>query len=76
MAFARGMAWSSASTSRVPIYYDTPADPGHSDFDAIQLASEHGLLGGCGQGRFCPDAPLSRGDMAGAVTRVLLLRAR
>ena len=36
---------------------------------------EHGVSGGCAEGRFCPDDPLTRGQMAAFLVRALDLPA-
>jgi peptidoglycan/xylan/chitin deacetylase (PgdA/CDA1 family) len=49
-----------------------PADPEDTPFaEEIALLVEAGIARGCGDGRFCPHEPLSRGQLASFVTRAL-----
>jgi S-layer homology domain len=41
---------------------DVPTD--HPFFQFIEALATSGITGGCGGGNFCPDAPLTRGQMA------------
>jgi hypothetical protein len=50
------------------LYVDVP--PAHWAAGAIEALAPTGALGTCGDGRFCPDAATSRGQMAIAVARV------
>lgn len=43
-------------------YADVP--PGHPYFQFIEALAKSGITGGCGGGNFCPDNPLTRGQMA------------
>ena len=45
-----------------PVFNDTPEDSFAEDF--INTMSYHGITGGCGNGNFCPDSPITRGQMA------------
>jgi len=45
-----------------PTFTDVPAD--HPFFQYIEALSVSGITAGCGDGKFCPDAPLTRGQMA------------
>jgi hypothetical protein len=74
-AIARAMAWSLQATLSNSLYSDVPAHQKYWAYDAVQLASEKSVMAGCGGGRFCPDDAVTRGDMAIAVARVLVLRA-
>lgn len=38
--------------------------PGHAFFPFIEALAKSGITGGCGGGNFCPDSPLTRGQMA------------
>ncbi len=38
--------------------------PGHPFFQFIEALAKSGITGGCGGGNFCPDSPLTRGQMA------------
>ena len=49
----------------------TAGNPHRRDIDALALA---GITVGCGQGRFCPDAPVTRAQMATFLVRALDLR--
>jgi hypothetical protein len=52
----------------VPAFSDVP--PTHPYYRYIQLLSESLITGGCGNGQFCPDRAISRGEAA-----VLLVEA-
>jgi hypothetical protein len=43
-------------------FTDVPAN--HSFAGFIELLAQDGITGGCGGGKFCPDAPVTRGQMA------------
>ncbi|MFO7292955.1 MAG: S-layer homology domain-containing protein [Actinomycetes bacterium] len=43
--------------------------------DAIETLAAHGITTGCGPRRFCPDAPVTRGEMASFLMRALDLPA-
>jgi S-layer family protein len=43
-------------------FADVPA--GHPQFRFVEALAAAGISGGCGAGNFCPDAPLTRGQMA------------
>jgi len=45
-----------------PTFTDVPS--GHPFFPYIEALSASGITAGCGDGKFCPDAPLTRGQMA------------
>jgi len=45
-----------------PTFTDVPAD--HLFYQYIEALSASGITAGCGGGKFCPDAPLTRGQMA------------
>ena len=45
-----------------PTFTDVPA--GHPFYQYIEALSVSGITAGCGEGKFCPDAPLTRGQMA------------
>jgi hypothetical protein len=46
----------------------------HPYFRYVQKAFEIGLLGPCSPGMFCPDAAMTRGDVAGPLVRALVDR--
>ena len=48
--------------SAVPIFADVPST--HFAFVPIQLMAAAGIAAGCGSGNFCPDNPVTRGQMA------------
>ena len=39
-------------------------DTAHPFFQFVEALAASGITGGCGDGNFCPDAPLTRGQMA------------
>jgi len=43
-------------------FNDVPTN--HPFFQFIEALSKSGITGGCGNGNYCPDAPLTRGQMA------------
>lgn len=43
----------------------------HPFFNEVQQLAKSGVTGGCGGGNFCPDAAVSRGQMATFLTRAL-----
>lgn len=43
-------------------YGDVPT--GHAFFQFVEALAKSGITGGCGTGNFCPDQPLTRGQMA------------
>jgi hypothetical protein len=43
-------------------FADVPT--GHPFFQFVEALSKAGITGGCGGGNFCPDTPLTRGQMA------------
>lgn len=47
-------------------FTDTAGSPHHNAINALASA---GIIAGCGQGRFCPNAPVSRGQMASFLQR-------
>ena len=48
---------------------DVPAS--HPFFQFIEALSASGITGGCGNGNFCPDQPLTRGQMAVFLAKAL-----
>lgn len=58
----------SFSASQTPAFTDVPA--AHPQFRYIQKLSELGITTGCGNGRYCPDRLITRGELA-----VFLIRA-
>ncbi len=43
-------------------FSDVPAD--HPFYQYVEALAKSGITGGCGGGKFCPDSPLTRGQMA------------
>jgi hypothetical protein len=52
-----------------PTFGDTPAS--HVFYQFIEALAASGITGGCGGGNFCPDAPLTRGQMAVFLAKAL-----
>ncbi|HEX4440881.1 MAG TPA: S-layer homology domain-containing protein [Thermoanaerobaculia bacterium] len=50
-------------------FADVPTD--HPFFQYIEALSASGITGGCGGGNFCPNAPLTRGQMAVFLAKAL-----
>jgi len=48
---------------------DVPTD--HLFFEFIEALAASGITGGCGNGDYCPDAPLTRGQMAVFLSKAL-----
>ena len=46
----------------VATFSDVPTS--HPFFQFIEALARSGITSGCGGGNFCPDAPLTRGQMA------------
>ena len=44
------------------MFNDMPV--GHPLRDFVEALAGSGITGGCGGGNYCPDAPLTRGQMA------------
>lgn len=44
---------------------------GHYFFREIEALNDSGISGGCGSGNFCPDAPVTRAQMAAFLSRAL-----
>lgn len=47
---------------------------GHPFYQFVEALGASGITGGCGGGNFCPDAPLTRGQMAVFLSKALGLR--
>jgi len=52
-----------------PSFNDVP--PSHPFYQFIEALHSSGITGGCGNGNFCPDAPLTRGQMAVFLAKAL-----
>ena len=68
-----GMGWNVDNAPVQPYYQDLPDAAAHWSFAFVQLVSQHGLKFGCSNNTFCPDEPISRGDIADVVLDILLL---
>jgi hypothetical protein len=53
-------------------FNDVPTS--HPFFQYIEALAKSGITGGCGSGNFCPDAPLTRGQMAVFLAKALGLQ--
>jgi hypothetical protein len=51
---------------------DVPTD--HNFFQFVEALVKSGITGGCGGGNYCPDAPLTRGQMAVFLAKALGLQ--
>ena len=58
------------SAGEVPPFSDVDGHPFEGDIEWMRLS---GLTEGCGGGRFCPDSPVTRGQMASFLARALEL---
>ena len=56
----------------VPTFVDVPAS--HPFFQFVEALVKSGVTGGCGSGNYCPDAPLTRGQMAVFLSKALGLQ--
>jgi hypothetical protein len=45
--------------------------PGHPFFQFVEALAQAGITAGCGPGAFCPDSPLTRGQMAVFLSKAL-----
>ena len=64
--------WWRRSVSDAPqnaTFADVPTD--HIFFQYIEALSASGITGGCGPGIYCPDAPVTRGQMATFLAKAL-----
>jgi hypothetical protein len=50
-------------------FNDVPT--GHPFFQYVEALAASGITGGCGSGNYCPDAPLTRGQMAVFLAKAL-----
>jgi len=55
-----------------PTFGDVPV--GHPFFQFVEALAKSGITGGCGNGNYCPDAPLTRGQMAVFLAKALGLQ--
>lgn len=53
-----------------PVYQDVPATHPYSDF--INLLAANGIVTECSSGNYCPDRPMTRGEMAAFLVRAAL----
>ena len=58
-----------APSPQFPTFADVPTD--HPFFQYIEALASSGVTGGCGSNNYCPDAPLTRGQMATFLSRAL-----
>jgi len=52
-----------------PTFNDVPTN--HPFFQFVEALAASGVTGGCGNGNYCPDAPLTRGQMAVFLAKAL-----
>ena len=55
-----------------PTFGDVPT--GHPYFQFVEALVKSGVTGGCGGGNYCPDQPLTRGQMAVFLAKALGLQ--
>jgi len=53
----------------LPHFGDVPSS--HPFYQFIEALAASGITGGCGNGNFCPEAPLTRGQMAAFLSKAL-----
>ena len=68
-----GMGWNEDNAPMQPYFQDV-SDPTKWFFKSVQLAYQNGLLDSCANGSFCPDDAISRGEIADAVHKILLIQ--
>ena len=56
----------------VATFNDVPTS--HPFFQYVQALAQSGITGGCGSGNYCPDAPVTRGQMAVFLAKALGLQ--
>ena len=73
----------STTVGAVRVYYHLQVSPapgaatfgdvptGHPFFQFVEALAASGITAGCGNGNFCPDAPLTRGQMAVFLSKAL-----
>lgn len=66
--YARQIAPAPATAS----FTDVPTS--HPFFNEVAQLSKSGITQGCGGGNFCPDSPVTRGQMAAFLSRALGLQ--
>lgn len=44
---------------------------GHPFFQFVEALADSGITAGCGSGNYCPDLPLTRGQMAVFLSKAL-----
>lgn len=68
---AGGQWWQFIQKSLVPTlpFSDVPVT--HLFFDSISLLKGNNISSGCGSGRFCPEEPMTRSEMAAFIIRAL-----
>ncbi len=52
-----------------PTFGDVPAS--HQFYQFIEALAKSGITGGCGGGNYCPESPLTRGQMAAFLSKAL-----
>jgi hypothetical protein len=70
--FSNVEIWWHRSVSPAPAvatFNDVPT--GHPFFQFVEALAASGITGGCGNGNYCPDAPLTRGQMAVFLSKAL-----
>lgn len=65
-----GVLPAAPASAAVPPFSDTAGHPFAADIEWLRQA---GITGGCGNGRFCPDAPVRRDEMASFLGRAFEL---
>ena len=70
MALIVGSLSAAPASAVVPPFRDTAGHPFAADIEWLRQA---GITGGCGNGRFCPDAPVRRDEMASFLARAFEL---
>ena len=58
-----------SAAARFPTFNDVPTN--HPFFRYIEALSKSGITGGCGSGNYCPDDPVTRGQMAVSLAKAL-----
>ncbi len=72
LTFGGVTLWYKLQASSAPAtatFSDVPTD--HPFFQHVEALADSGITAGCGSGTFCPDSPVTRGQMAVFLTKAL-----
>jgi hypothetical protein len=69
-----GLGYDPANAPTQPVFQDMPTAGSHWAYPWAHWAVTLGILGTCAPGKFCPDASLTRAEMAEAVRKTVMLK--